>query len=152
WEHSFTYTNTTLSAPVRTVQVHFTNGVAFEALGGFAISHYAADGAFMGNWKPRTQADWALFQGTVQKDWRQLALALERRLIKEAGIPAALLGQFSASAAYRFAPDMGSYGLKRLCVQWRPNGSPKIIRGRETSAALSAEFDLGTGELISIAF
>ena len=151
WEHSFTFTNTTYSAPVRAVQVHFANGVCFDALGPFAISHFAADAAFVGNWSARSQAESARFYGTVEKDWRQLARSLERRLVQDVGISPTLLSQFTLWPSPYF-PEMGSYGLKRLEVQWHRNGPPLVVRGSPHAPALRVEFDLGTGELKSIEF
>ena len=151
WEHSFTATNSSFSAPVRNIQVHFMNGVVFDMLGPFAISHFAQDAAFVGRWEFRSQAESARFYGTVEKDWRQLAKALQRRLVQDVGISPTLLAQFSVRPTPAF-PEVGSYAMRRLVVQWRRNGSPLIVDGRAPAAALTAEFDLGTGELKFIQF
>lgn len=153
WEHSFTFTNTDFSVPVRTIRVQFMNGVFFDTLGPFAVSHFAPDAVSVGDWLTRSQALPARFYGTVEEDWRQLASGLEQRLVQHLGIPAAVLAQFGARPDGRFPPEIGSYAMKRLVLTWRPKGSiPLPIHGVPPPGALSAEFDLATGELKFIYF
>jgi hypothetical protein len=84
--------------------------------------------------------------------WKDLARKFEMLIGEKAGIPQSLFVEFPLMTGPP-QPDLGSLAMKRVFVEWRH--WPKregIIPIDDSQLALSAEFDLESGETKSIHF
>jgi hypothetical protein len=93
--------------------------------------------------------------GFVQRDWRELSDELQARIIERLGVRRELFEGYRTNPRYK-PPDIGSYGTKRLWVDWRLWPTVQRLQSRRTvdqsKLGLGAEFDLETGELEGIEF
>jgi hypothetical protein len=153
WPRTAIYTEEAISKTDPICQVQFTNGTFFEAVGGVALGHYAADSCFTGYWQEMTPEERAPFKGRVLVSWRDLAKGLEGRLINNLGIPRKMLSPFTAGPELKDTP-VGAEGIKRVVVGWRnwPKKSNRFVSIDETRLAFAAEFDTETGDLKWINF
>jgi hypothetical protein len=153
WDHTWLYTNEEQSARMPVCQIRFVNSSRFESINGIVFSHVSQDACYVGFWDQRPPEEWSRFRGKIVKSWQELAKELEPLLIEKLGIPKELLAPFSPNSRFK-APDVGSEGIKRVIVDWRnwPHNTGRTVWTSETKLAISAEFDLETGELKFIKF
>jgi hypothetical protein len=154
WECTFVETNRAVSTNTPIYHVQFKNGACFDSIKGVAVSHFSEDSAFVGQWFGRPAAEWAPFRGKIIKDWHELAKALEPTMTHTLGLPQAVLAACRPVQATVTAGPGATNAVKRMLVQWRvwPEHPGPSVTINETSAAVTAEFDLESGELKGISF
>lgn len=154
WEQTFTYTDAVVSARSPIVQVVFTNSSGFSCLDGVAFSHVSSDSCFASPSGGRSQEQWNLFRGPINKSWKDLSSDLQKSLEEKLLIPAEVFSTFVPSPD-REPPDVGTEGkIKRLVIEWRkwPPHKGSFIPVEDTNLGFSAEFDLENGRLVWISF
>jgi hypothetical protein len=146
WERTCTFTNNPiLSETDVPCHIEFTSGVSFFALRGVALGHRAADCCFSGHSEPLTPEQRAVFRGSVNHHWQDLAKALERTLIEKLEIPKQCLDPYvphpqSGTGEFgKVVPNKRFLVLWSYPHQWERQG-------------FRAEFDLETGEIKDIGF
>jgi hypothetical protein len=158
WINTFSYTNPWIVATTTISRVSFIGGGWLDALGGVVCDAFSADSCYIDQWWVRTPEDWYLYEGMVNYSWADLAHTVETNLLRNVGVPKALLEPYSRRLRNTSEPVIGEPGLKRVLVEWT-NGAPQAIeyvRGSsivwENHLGFAAEFDVESGRLTSIRF
>jgi len=152
WDKTFLYTNRNVSLAIGVCQVHLMNGTSFESVNGIPFAHISSDARLIGAWRERSREEIEALRGRIEKDWLVLARNAEALMETRLGIPTNLLNRFTPWVG-GVRPEVGDVDRTRTVVQWRtwPGRDPSATNERPR-AAVTAEFDLTTGELKCIAF
>jgi hypothetical protein len=155
WSNTCVFPDPRISAATNLCELAFRDNSRFTSIDGVGICYCAGDACFVEGWDVRSAEGWIPFKGKVTKRWEDLARGLEELLVG-IGMSKEQLAPYFAQPRFNF-PGSGTNSLKRVLVDWRDWKGPADYKGRtvmisETKLALSAEFDLETGELKSIDF
>jgi hypothetical protein len=158
WEETWTLPDRTLPGDPAMCKIWFTNGVIICAVDGVVYWHVSSQETYAGVPTPEQKPPgyWDALQGTVRRDWKELAKELEPILVEKLGIPEEQLAPYRPNQRFR-PTDQGATGIKRLWVDWRiwpiePEHPGRMVTINETRLGFGAEFDLETGELKGIQF
>lgn len=144
WDESMIVPNPELSPLTNVCQIAFRNGTAFQALNGTAISSLGPDVIAMGI-RGLYRGTNYIADYTPTKNWKELAAKFETLVVARAGVPRPFLENYHAVLDYG---DGIHFNYKHCLVDWCKKGPEyENMIPYERPMAMSAEFDLDTGQI-----
>lgn len=147
WEATFKSVSPP-SLPAGTLyKIQFRNGAAFNCINETVFAHACSDASFIGAWAEKSPDYWKAFVGTPSNTWETLAARLNMRLVEKLGVSNAYLKRFTPTPY-----TLGDGGVSRCVVRWYETKSIGKMPQDSIKTALSAEFDLATGQIKNLMF
>jgi hypothetical protein len=152
WDRSLVVTDRVVSASTPVCRIVFKNGVLFDSVGELVYNHYGKGCFFIGDVPKKPKAEWKAMEGTVMKDWHDLARSLQVRVAEYLG---SLSSELSTARPFvvEAGGGLGTNGLTRTVIEWRKYHRPDhTIDAQELPLLFAAEFDLRSGDTVWVNF